>query len=208
MDAPKSPPMPVKLHCLGGHAAPAEVVADFLAVRALPPAARGALWSALARCLGESIPKAAEEDLDRFCAAHAAEPAAVSRAIKGIRFVLREAAARDLSAPVVAEDLLAISEGDEETARVILSGYEPAKAAIRSEIIRQSFGDHGRVLERVEWRLDHVTTSSRGERLRIPSVVMTFSYTEGDQKGRVTLHMPTDAVRGLRAMCDRILAST
>lgn len=208
MDATKSPTLPVKLHCLGGHAAPPEVVADFLATRALPPGARAALWGALVHCLGEVIPKAAQEELDRFCAAHAAPPPLVARAVKGARFVLREAAARDLSAAVLAEDLMAISEGDEEIARLLLSGYDAARAAIRAEIVRLSFGDHGKLLDRVEWRMDHVTTSSRGEKLRVPSVVMTFSYTEGDQKARLTLHMPTDAVRGLRAMCDKILAST
>lgn len=198
--------LPLRLHSLGGHGAPREIVADFLALKDLPGSARARLWEVLGLFLGEETRPGATEALERFCAAHAADPGPTSRGLKAARFLVRQAAARDLSPAVFAEDLAAVTDRDEALSQVLLSGYDAAKTAIRADIVRQSFLDHGKVLERVEWRTEVVSGSSRGDRLRAPAVTMTFSYLEGDQKGRVTMHMPREVVLQLRALCDKILA--
>lgn len=196
----------MKLHCLGGQAPPQEIVVDFLGLEKLPPAAVSAIWEVLMLCLGDEMPRSSQELLDRFCATHAADGAVLALVLKSSRLLVRQAAAHDLSAAVFAEDLLAVTGGNESIARVFASGYEAVKGALRGELMRQSIGDHGKVLERVDWRADYLTASSRGERFRMPYVTMTFSYREGEEKRRVSLQMPREAVSQLRAMCDKILA--
>lgn len=207
MSAPAEPEIvPVKLHCLSGHGPPREIVSDFLGFLGLPEGARADIWQVLALFLGEDMPRVSEGAIDRFCAAHQADGAILSRFLKAARFLVRQAAAHDLSTAVFAEDLMAITDGDEATTKRIAGGYDAVRDALRAELVRLSFADHGKLLERVDWRSDYLTSSSRGERLRTPYVVMTFTYREGEQRGRVSLQMPRDAVAQLRAMCDKILA--
>lgn len=207
MNAPGSPDtLPVKLHCLGGREPPVEIVRDFLGLQRLPPSAQSGIWEALVHCLGEKVEKGSEAVLDRFCAAHQANPDVLAPALKATRFFVRQAAARDLSAAVFAEDLMAVTEGDEALARTLAGGYEGAKNVLRVELMRQALTDHGKVLERVDWRTDILNASSRGERFRMPYVTLTFTYREGEQQGRVSLQMPRDAIGQLRALCDTILA--
>lgn len=158
-------------------------------------------------CLGDEMPRPSQDMLDRFCAAHQADGAVLALALKSARFFVRQAAAHDLSAAVFGEDVLAITGGNEAVARIFAGGYEAVKATLRGELMRQSIGDHGKLLERVDWRTDFLTASSRGERFRMPYVTLTLAYREGDEKHRVSLQMPREAVAQLRAMCDKILAS-
>lgn len=207
MNAPAaSETLPVKLHCLGGRQAPVEIVRDFLGLQKLPRSAQDGIWQALAHCLGDTVEEGSEAVLDRFCATHGADGDVLARALKAARFFVRLAAARDLSAAVFAEDVLAITEGDEALARALAGGYEPAKNLLRAELMRQAIADHGKVLERVDWRADVLTASSRGERFKMPYVTLTFTYREGEQQSRLSLQMPREAIGQLRALCDTILA--
>lgn len=207
MNAPTAPEaLPFKLHCLGGQAPPQEIVADFLGLRRLPQGAVSAIWEVLVLCLGDEMTKPSQATLDGFSAEHQADGAVLARVLKASRFFVRQAAAHDLSPAVFAEDLMAILDGDEPLTRILVGGYEATKAALRTELMRQSLGDHGKVLERVDWRADYLTASSRGERFRMPYVTLTFTHREGDTKGRTSLQMPREAVAQLRALCDKILS--
>lgn len=206
MNAPGSPDtLPVKLHCMGGREPPLEIVRDFLGLQKLPPSAQKNIWDALVHCLGDSVEAASEAVLDRFCATHNANPDVLAVALKATRFFVRQAAARDLSTAVFAEDLMAVTEGDEAVSHTLAGGYETARNVLRAELMRQALADHGKVLERVDWRSDILNSSSRGERFRMPYVTLTFTYREGEQRSRVSLQMPRDAIHQLRALCDTIL---
>lgn len=207
MNAPAAPEtLPVKLHCLGGREPPMEIVRDFLGLQKLPRSAQSGIWEALVHCLGDEVAEGSEAVLTRFCAAHQADADVLALALKAARFFVRQAAARDLSAAVFAEDMMAVTEGDEALARALAGGYEGAKNVLRAELMRQALTDHGKVLERVDWRSDILSSSSRGERFRMPYVTLTFTYREGEQKSRVSLQMPREAISQLRALCDTILA--
>ncbi|MEZ4296622.1 MAG: COMM domain-containing protein [Polyangiaceae bacterium] len=207
MNAPSAPEtLPVKLHCLGGREPPLAIVNDLLGLQKMPGGAQERIWEALIHCLGDKAEPESEAALQRFCTAYKVDGDTLALALKGARFFVRQAASRDLSTAVFAEDLMAITSGDEPLSRVLATGYDAAKGPLRAELTRQSLVDHGKVLDRVEWRSDILSASSRGERFRLPYVTMTFSYREGEQQGRVSLQMPRDAVAQLRALCDKILA--
>ena len=207
MNAPAAPEtLLVKLHCLGGRQAPVEIARDFLGLQRLPRSAQDGIWEALVHCLGDKVEEGSEAVLDRFCAAHGASGDVLALALKAARFFVRQAAARDLSAAVFAEDVMAVTEGDEALARTLAGGYEAAKNVLRAELMRQALADHGKVLERVDWRTDILASSSRGERFRMPYVTLTFTYREGEQQSRVSLQMPRETIGQLRALCDTILA--
>jgi len=103
---PNAPPVTVStLLCLGGLPPPAEIAADLALLPQLPAAAKQGLYRLLGPCLGEDVPASIEEALGAFCRAFEVDDGAMARAIRASRFLLREAAGRDLSAASFAEDL-------------------------------------------------------------------------------------------------------
>jgi hypothetical protein len=197
---------PVRLRCLGGAEAPPEVVADAQRVLRLSAVAKQCLWEVLGPSLNEVPPPGMDELVAEFCRAYDVAEDDLGPAVRGCRFLLREASRADLSHLEFAEDVAAVSGGSVELGAILLAGYEGAKAHLRREILRGALGDHGKILEAITWRVDHVAASDRGQNLRIPVTLLTLRYREGDERGRVTLQLLPDAVRELKAACEKILA--
>lgn len=197
---------PLRLYCLGGGEAPHELGADLLRLLHLPPEALQKLWQILAPTLGETIAKETEELLSVFCQAYGVNDEELGRAIKACRFVIREAAQRDVPAGAVAEDLERLCPGDPLVKELVLAGYEPAKAQLRHEIIKAAVADHGKLLVGVKWRVDAVQASERGVKLRMPVALLTLHYREGADLGRMTLQALPDMVQELKAACEKVLA--
>src|SRR5580658_5736890 len=98
-------PAPIRLYGLGGGEAPPDLGADLLRLLRLPAEALQKIWQVLAPSLAENIAKETEQLLDVFCAAYKLDEDDLGRALKACRFVIREAAQRDVPVEAVAEDL-------------------------------------------------------------------------------------------------------
>lgn len=194
------------LHALGGQPAPPEITSDLGQILALPPPARERLWEVLGPCLVDPLPEAMESRLDAFCRAHAAPPSDLARAIKAARFLLRQAGSRGLPRERFAEDLAGLSRAP-ELARLLLAGYDAAVAQIQRELLRGALLDHGNLLEGVDWRVDQVTTSSRGGQLRAPVGVLTLRYRAGGKEERLTVQLVPDALHQLHQACEELAAA-
>jgi hypothetical protein len=192
------------LRCLGGLPPPPDVVADLGALASLPLPARRQIYQVLGLCLVEPVPEAVDVEIDRFCRALSLDAAVLSRVLKASRFLLRQAAVIDLAAADFAADLVTLGDTG-ALHEALVPGYEAAKRVVRSEIARGALDDHGKVVERVAWRVDHVTASHRGQGLDVPVVVLTLGYREGQRQDRVTLQLLPDALLDLQAMCQRLL---
>jgi hypothetical protein len=197
---PPSPP----LRCLGGLPAPPDVVADIAVLSTLPLSARRQLYRVLGPCLVEPVPGSVDVEIDQFCRELSLDAAALARVMRASRFLLRQAAMLDLLAADFAADLAGLDDTG-ALHEALSPGYEAAKRVVRSEIARGALDDHGKVVERVAWRVDHVTASHRGRHLDVPVVVITLGYREGDRQDRVTLQLLPDALLELQAMCQQLL---
>jgi hypothetical protein len=192
------------LRCLGDRPAPPEILADLAVIATLPAPARQQIYRVLGPCLVEPVPESVDAQIDQFCKDLALDVAAVARAIKASRFFLRQAAALDLGEADFAGDLTRL--GDEGAIREALSpGYEKARALLRAEIARGALADHGKLVEGVSWRVEHVTASNRGQSLNLPVVTLTVAYREGERQDRITLQLLPDALQELQVMCQRLL---
>jgi hypothetical protein len=109
-----------------------------------------------------------------------------------------------LTAAEFAEDLGALGD-DGRLCEALLPGYDTALKILRREIVLASIADHGKVVERIAWRVDRVDGSNRGDRIDVPLVVLTISYHQGARRDRITLHLAPDALKDLREMCDRLM---
>jgi hypothetical protein len=192
------------LRCLGGLPAPPEIAADLAVLPTLPLSVRGQIYRVLGPCLDEPVPGSVDAQIAQFCRELSVDPAALARAIKASRFFLRRAAMMDLGAADLAADLAKLDGGGEIRA-ALMPGYETARTVIRGEIARGVIADHGKLVERVSWRVEQVTASNRGQGLNLPLIALTFAYREGERVERVTLQLLPDAMLELQEMCRRLL---
>src|SRR5436190_19336762 len=88
----------IKLHVLGGQAPPPAIVADVTALRDLPGGAQAAIWRALGPSLDEPVTPNAEQSLEAFAKEFALDPTLLARAIRSLRFLIREGIRRGLDA--------------------------------------------------------------------------------------------------------------
>jgi hypothetical protein len=204
-DQTKVAPPPLRLYCLGGGEAPPDLGADLLRLLRLPAEALQKIWQVLAPSLAENLAKETEQLLDLFCAAYRVDQDDLGHAVKACRFVIREAAQRDVPAGAVAEDLDRLCPGDPLVKELVLAGYEPARQQIRHEIVRAAVADHGKLLVGVKWRVDAIEASERGAKLRMPVAILTLHYVEGADAGRVTLQVLPDMMGELRGVCEQLL---
>lgn len=198
---------PLKLHALGGGAAPPGMAADLQKILLLPASARQHFWEALGPSLREPLTPEVEAQLDQFCRAHTIDDDLLAPAIKACRFLVRRAAAIDLSRALFAEDLAQLAGSAPELAALLLAGYEAGKSVVRRELLRNALLDHGKLVEGVDWRVDRLATSNRGDKLDARIVSLTLRYREGEHNERITLQMLPESIAELRAMCDALLSS-
>lgn len=201
--------MTIPLFCLGGEAAPEAIAADLKALVRLPEKARARFWDALGPALPDPVPAAAEDALDAFARTFEAPRDELGRALKASRFLVREACARGLARERFEEDVVRLAGGplapeSAVIAPILLSRYDAARAALAAGALRETLSDHGAVLESIEWRLDGVLATSRGDAGATKIAVLTLGYREGEQKNRVTLHLSPEKLEELRRACERM----
>jgi hypothetical protein len=193
-----------KLRCLAGGEAPPGLSRDIEGVAALAPAAKQRFWEALGPSLSEPLPSSVEGILDDFCRRHEAPGAGLASALKGCRFLIREASKVDLPRAALAEDLDALGIGADARA-ILLGGYDKAKAFVRAEILRGALVGHGKLLLRADYRVDNIVAASDGARFSAPIALVTLAYQEGQRRDQITLQMTPDALRELKKMCEEII---
>lgn len=201
--------MTLPLHCLGGKAAPEAIVADLKTLARLPERARARFWDALGPALPDPVPASVEPALDTFARAFDAPRDDLARALKASRFLVREACARGLDRARFEEDVVRLAGGPVSPeaaviAPILLSRYDAARATLGASAFRDTLTDHGAVVESIEWRVDVVLASSRGDAGAAKIAVLTLGYRDGDRKDRITLHLSPEKLEELRSACERM----
>lgn len=194
------PPAPPRLASLGGDLAPPEMASDLALVATLPERARRHLWEALGPSLAEPLPPAVEARLDRFCRDFELDGAALARALKACRHLVRAAASLDLDAAHLASDVaLLASEPDAPSIQqALLAGYDAARAVVRAENARRTLADHEDLVIKIAHRCERVVASSHGAGLDLPLLALTFTVRRDGREERVTVRLPPDQVEALR----------
>jgi hypothetical protein len=193
------------LACLGGSEPPPEMALGLKDLLHLSPGAKAHFWEALGPALPDPVPKELDGLLDRFQQAHEVPQGRLLRAIAACRMLLREAARRPTSADDFAQDVARLGGGAGEIAAILMPGFGAAMTALRQEILAATLSDHGKLLVGVDWRVDSMLLSNRGEKLQSPVAVVTLRYLEGGQPGRFTVQALPDMLQELQAMCSKIL---
>lgn len=200
----------IRLNCIGGEEAPAEIGADLQVLSGLPERARERFWDALFPALAEPLPPSAAQALDAFARSFGLSDDTLSRALRACRFLVREACARDLSRAHFEEDVVRLLGGPLSPDAVVIAPllllrYEEAKRALRGPMMEATVSDHGALLESLEWRVDTILSSSRGDALNVRVALLTLGYRQGDKKERITLQLSRQRLEELKRACEAML---
>ena len=82
-------------------------------------------------------------------------------------------------------DLEALSGPLKAPVDAVMQRYDEIRRSLRETIVEGTLLDHGNVLLDLDWRVQTISTSSRGANLDTTVVLMTLRY--GDGKGRKSL---------------------
>ncbi len=198
------------LRCLGGAGAPAELVADLRTLAELPAAAREQVWRVLGPSLNEQLPADIDARGMRFAGEHDVDPRQLASTLRAYRMLLRNAFLVAAEPADVAHDLDAIASDEtqgEVLRETILPGFPAARALLQQEASGGAISDHGRVLIDVDWRLDRLVASTRGDADDAFVGMLTLTYREGFELSRVTVQALPQTVAKLHAACGNIMAA-
>ena len=172
----------------------------------MPDAKRPALWELLSVALPEELPTGFDSLLERFAAEHDLPPPRLVRVLRVCRMLLREAARRNVPATAFGDDLTALgvpTSGD--VGAFLMSHYADAMGMLRHEVRYGALTDHGKLLTRVDWRVDVVKHAHRGVEIEEPVALVTLHFLEGDRRERVTFQALPDLLAELQGMCRQVL---
>jgi hypothetical protein len=208
MSSPEPTPAPSPLRCLGGDAAPAELIDDALLAAGFPKAAQRSVWTLLVPALAARPPADLDERVIAFAREHAVDATELARALRAHRFLLRRAALLRLPKEIYAGDLVALAGGELPGRRLfemVAPGYDLGIAAVERELVGAALTAHGSLLEAVSWRLDEMILSDDGPIGRARVGVMTLSYRTGTREDRLTLQLLPEELGALEAACRAML---
>lgn len=203
-------PARVRLSCLAGEPAPAEVARDWARLLALPERARQSLWDILGPALAKAPAAELDERATAFCRLYGVTPADLEAGLRVCRFLLSRAASLDVPASALAEDIAALSGGQHDAVPVLLAGYEAVKGALRREIVEETLLDHGKVLVGVDWRVDSLLASDRGVQLDAPVALLTLRLRDSGREEKLTAYVVPEALGQLQqalAKVERVIAA-
>lgn len=198
----------IALRCLAGAGAPPDMQRDLRALAELPEGARTSIWTILGPALNERVPADLDRAVGAFATRHEVSPERVAALVRAYRVLLRSAFVVDASPRDLANDLDAVARDEDEGERLrtaILPAFPSARELLRQEASGGAVSDHGAVLLGVDWRLDRLVASTRGESDGAFVGMVTLRFREGERERRLTVQALPEAIGQLRDACDRMM---
>ncbi|MBK9265304.1 MAG: hypothetical protein IPM54_36660 [Polyangiaceae bacterium] len=193
------------LRALDGAAPPPGLAGDLRALATLPAPVRESLWDVLGPNLGAQITEEATAAVNAFCEARRLRATDLMAPVKACRYLIRQAARRNLKLDDFRDDLRSLCGDDAPFELNLVGWYERALPMLRQEFVSAALAAHGKLATGVDWRLDGILMSQDGENLGVPVAMLTFRYVEGDEKKRITLQFVPEVIRELHAICEKML---
>lgn len=189
----------VPLRSLGA-VAPPHLVADLRALLELPQQARDRLWSVLSPCMSAAAPAALSREMEAFERTFELPANLLPRILRAYRSLVSAGALRSTSVEAIVADLASVTESD-EPGRIVALGYAAAVALVRREAMREALREHGAVLDGIDWRVNHVGASSRGDGLKFGFGALTLRYEDRGRQERLTVQATPEMLLQLEAAC-------
>jgi hypothetical protein len=194
----------IVLNCFEGQPAPPIVIEGWKQLNSFPRSSWDAFWLILAPVLLNPENATNPELVRHFARDHDISPDRLMAAMGCCELLLRQAAALDLPEERFQQDLEALGRGGlDPLGQFILSRFPDARKGLRQQILMESLAAHGKVMTGLQWRLDTLRHSSKGNLLNTDVVMLTLSYREGTTENSITLQLTEESARQLTGFCNR-----
>lgn len=190
------------LKCFDGNQPPAEILAGWKALLAMPRKVVDSFWPLVEAALRDPDNPQNKTLIEIFCQQHGLNPVPLVAAIRACDFLLRQASAMNLSDADFRGDLERLSAGDPVGTDLLMSRFGEVRQQLRLAILEDTLADHGNVLVGLEWRVDQVQVSHRGAGLDTPVMFLSLRYRAEDEVKRLSLQLTPDAFHQLKSFCD------
>ncbi len=192
------------LHCLGGQAPPEALEHGWQALEGLPKGdASAAFWDLLGAFLSEPGHPSHDQLLQSYVDTHKVDVQEVLTAMDACNQLLNQSVALDISDAHFQEDVETLAGGKTAQGVELIRRYAGARPVLRRRVIEESLSDHGNVLVGLDWRLDRVEASDRGNQLNASVVFLTLNYRDRDDVKRITLQLVPESLQLLKSFTDR-----
>lgn len=169
----------------------------------MPAKAVEQLWPLVEFALREpESPNEAKTLLELFSEQFEVNPIQVLAAVRSCDYLLRQAAAMNLSAAEFRGDLEILSGAEHPAVELLMRRYDGAWEKLRQRIFEETLADHGSVLVAFDWRVERVSASNRGTALDTAVMHLSLRYRDGGELKRLSLQVTPQALRTLRQFCD------
>jgi hypothetical protein len=192
-------PPQVPLRSIGA-VAPPQLAADLRALLDLPPQARERLWAVLGPCMSTADPARISGEIEAFERTFQIAPNLLPRVLRAYRTLVSAAALRGAPVEAVVADLTSLTD-NVDPGRIVALGYRAAMTLVRRDAMRAALLEHGAVLDGVDWRVDHVGASSRGDGLKFGFGALTLRYEDEGRQKRLTVQATPEMLLQLEAAC-------
>lgn len=174
-----------------------------------PPEALADLWAVLGPSLRGKLDQRVEAELDAFCSRHRLHGTDLALALKALRFLIHEAASRDVSWEAFDADLAALMGKESAALAVVLAPrYGEALQLVRFDSLRAALLDHGSMYVGAEWRLDSVLASTRVRDLGTHVAMLTMKVRSATGPDQITMQILTADLLQLRGVIDEMIEAT
>ncbi len=204
-------PSEITLACLGGGHPDASLVRDWGAYQELPITAFAALHELLQQAYEMPLGPELAELVGSFSHKVGVYPLDVQNALQACRFLFSNAVGVGLESDPFRDDLVRLNPASDAGIDQLVFHYQNYGLPRRQQAIQNSLFEHGKVLTRLDWRIDTSLASSRAAVIDLPLVVLSVGYREGSgdraRSDSVSFTLPASEIGNIRAVLDRIEAT-
>jgi len=196
---------PPGLNCFEGQPAPPIVTEGWKQLSAFPRQVLEPFWLLLAPAVMNPGNPANQELMALFCKENDISPESMLAAMGCCELLLKQAAALDLPEDLFQQDLETLAGGKtDDLVQFVGKRFPGAMKGLRQQIFMDTLSTHGKVMTSLDWRLDRVQHSSKGNRLNTDIVMLTLHYQDGGKGDKITLQLTQEAAKKLKTFCSRL----
>ncbi|MEJ2039666.1 MAG: hypothetical protein P8X55_12155 [Desulfosarcinaceae bacterium] len=184
-ETPEAGATPAGLNCFEGQPPPAVVAEGWKQLAAIPKKSWESFWLLLAPVVMNPGSTANKDLVTLFCKEHDIAPESLLVAMGCCELLLKQAAALNLSKEIFRRDLAVLAGDDsDELVHFVVQRFAGAMKGIRRQIFMESLSTHGKVMTGLDWRIDKVKHSSKGNHFDTDIVFLTVHFRRAGARAR------------------------
>lgn len=191
------------LHCFGQAEVTEPLRRGWEALETFSTETAQNFWKILTSFLAEPGHPSHENTLEDFREKNGLERQALVDALETCDALISGASTLNLRESLLHEDVQVLAGRNSPRCIEFVQQYGSLRPFLQKRNIEATLTDHGKLLVGLDWRLDRVEASGRGNQLDASVLFLSLSYQEGNEVEKVSLQVNEEGLRMLKSFTDR-----